>query len=209
MVAPRIFGEARTRYQWNERAQRYVDARTRRFVSGEAIRDALNEVIGVARQRIDADAIALQQGTISLAEWQTRMAQHTKQIHVLSAAAGRGGWAQMTPADWGATGGALKRQFAFLQNFAMEVQSGAQKLTGQFLRRARMYADAGRRTYENIKRRASQVIGNTEERRVLGVADHCPDCVDYAGRGWQPIGTLPPIGDSVCRTNCHCFFLFR
>ena len=209
MVAPRIFEQARTRYEWNERAQRYVDARTRRFVSGEAIRDALNEVIDIAKERIDADSLALQQGTISLAEWQTRMAQHTKQIHIVSAASARGGWAQMTPADWGATGGALKRQFAFLQNFALDIQRGVQKLGGNFIRRARMYGNAARRTYENIKRRASQAAGNTEERRVLGVADHCPDCVEFAGRGWQPIGTLPPIGDSVCKVNCRCLFEFR
>lgn len=35
------------------------------------------------------------------------------------------------------------------------------------------------------------------------------NCVDYALSGWQPIGTLPPIGDSQCGQNCECRFEFR
>jgi hypothetical protein len=58
-----------------------------------------------------------------------------------------------------------------------------------------------------------------EELRVLGEADHCsteddPDgdregCLELAALGWQPIGTLPKIGESVCIVNCHCRFAYR
>jgi hypothetical protein len=48
-----------------------------------------------------------------------------------------------------------------------------------------------------------------EERRVLGVADHCPGCLEQAGLGWQPIGTLDEIGTEECGNNCRCEYEYR
>ncbi len=48
-----------------------------------------------------------------------------------------------------------------------------------------------------------------EERRVLGDAMHCLDCPPLAALGWQPIGTLPMIGDTECGGHCHCHFEYR
>jgi hypothetical protein len=60
-----------------------------------------------------------------------------------------------------------------------------------------------------VRRRDHQGFGGQQERRFLHAAEHCPDCVDVAGRGWVPIGTLPRIGDSQCRTRCRCTFSYR
>jgi hypothetical protein len=49
----------------------------------------------------------------------------------------------------------------------------------------------------------------TQERRVLGPADHCPECPGLASTGWQPLGLLPDIGDTVCRAHCACHFEYR
>ena len=45
-----------------------------------------------------------------------------------------------------------------------------------------------------------------EELWVLGIAEHCEDCVYYAGMDWQPIGTVPTPGDgsTQCIVNCYC-----
>ena len=53
--------------------------------------------------------------------------------------------------------------------------------------------------------------GNKEMRRV---ARHdkrtCPDCVQYDGMGWQPIGTLPMPGKGcVCYDRCRCHIEYR
>ena len=73
-----------------------------------------------------------------------------------------------------------------------------------------MYGQAPRGTFEEMRRRYERTSnGMTLERRILGAADHCDDCLEAAALGWQPIGTLPAIGDSRCMTNCHCEFDYR
>lgn len=44
-----------------------------------------------------------------------------------------------------------------------------------------------------------------EERRFLGGAEHCDDCIELAAEGWVPAGSLPPIGTgTVCGDSCRC-----
>jgi hypothetical protein len=38
---------------------------------------------------------------------------------------------------------------------------------------------------------------------------NCDTCLAQAALGWQPIGSLNPIGASECRARCHCWFNFR
>lgn len=198
-------------YRFNPRAGttgRYIDKRGR-FVSQKVITTELERVTVGAKDEMIGLSKRLQAGEISLADWQLGMRDRIKAIHNAQAAIAKGGWAQMSQADWGAVGQMTKRQYAFLQKFAVDIEQGKQVLNGNFLRRAGMYADAGRGTGQDMRRREAANNGYTEEQRVLNPADHCSDCVEYAGLGWQPIGTLPRIGDSVCRTNCRCEFEYR
>lgn len=49
-----------------------------------------------------------------------------------------------------------------------------------------------------------------EERRILGGAEHCDDCIALAAEGWVPAGSLPPIGvDTVCGDSCRCTIITR
>jgi len=195
-------------YRWNEAARQYI-APNGRFVKRSQVVKALESAIAGSRSEIDRLSGALANEEISIAQWQLGMAEEIKTIHTCSAAAARGGWAQMSQSDWGYVGSQLKEQYRYLDNFASEIESGAQKLNGNFLRRARMYADSGRGTGESMRGRMARNAAFIEESRVLGVADHCPDCVLWAGWGWRPIGTLPKIGASRCRTNCKCHFEYR
>ena len=58
-------------------------------------------------------------------------------------------------------------------------------------------------------------FGAVEERRVLERAEHCESdeelegCIELSEKGWQPIGTLPRLGVSPCRSNCRCRFDYR
>lgn len=196
-------------YGWNETAGRYVDLSTGRFVSQSQIRTALDRTLDEAAQAIVDVTRALREGWISLADWQTQMAQDIKIIHLASGALAQGGWAQLTAQDFGRIGYELRQQYVYLRNFAYQIETGAQRLDGTLEYRARLYAQAGRGTYEELRRREMALREMTQERRVLGIADHCDDCVAYAGEGWQPIGSLPRIGDSQCVTNCHCTFDYR
>lgn len=170
------------------------------------VRTALDRFIESAGTRLQALTINLQAGQIGVAEWEAAFAVTLKRMACASAALAKGGWAQMTPADWGRVGWEVRRQYEFLHQFALDIGTGVQPLDGRLNVRANLYAQAARGIYEEVRRAIMREAGATRERRVLGISESCPDCIEYARRGWQPIGTLPRIGDSACRTNCHCTF---
>jgi len=200
------------RYNWEPAMGgngRYRDLRNGQFISPAAVRADLDEFIAARNDRITQITTDLIEGRSNIANWQRAMREEIRDMHRAAASVGRGGWRQMSQSDWGWTGQRIQAQYRYLDGFAADIASGKQALDGRAVTRARMYTDAARGTQEGMVRRMSANAGLTEERRVLGAADHCPDCLDYAGRGWQPIGTLPAIGVSVCRTNCKCTFEYR
>lgn len=195
---------------WDERAGRYASASTGRYIASRLVKDELEKVIIRSGENIAAASEALRAGSIGLAEWQTTMMREVKLAHVASAAAANGGWAQMSQSDWGYAGSLIKEQYKFLDNFATQIANGEQPLDGRFVRRADMYAKAGRATYEKARGRYQKNDnGMTEERRVLHAQESCNDCIKYADKGWVEIGTLPPIGASQCRVYCQCTFEYR
>lgn len=202
-------------YGWNDAAGRYTNLTTGRFISMSDVRNALDTTALVSRQNMRSLSEQLQAGKISLADWQVQMAREIKTLHTAAAASANGGWAQMSQSDWGATGQIIKQQYKYLQGFANDIASGKQPLNGRLIARSNQYAEAGRGTFEQMRRRYERDRnGQSVERRVLGFAEHCeaskgtPGCVDLADRGWQPIGTLPPIGAATCRGFCKCRFEF-
>lgn len=197
-------------FAYSEATQRYRDGATGRFVAQRTVNSAVDEVIGGAAQRLIGITQQLQSGTITLAEWQGRMVAELKPLHVGAAAIGRGGWAQMQPSDWGWTGSVLRKQYAYLRNFAHDIATGHQPLDGRLLSRAALYAQAARGTQREMQRRTATVIGREQERNMLGAADrHCATCLECTARGWVGIGTLPAVGSRTCLSNCRCSLQFR
>jgi hypothetical protein len=201
-----------SRYRFNPKlgtTGRYIDARGR-MVKNEAVIAEMENVLSGVKGEMIGLSQQLQNSEIGLQEWYNGMRSRMKVIHGIEAAIAKGGWAQMTQSDWGAVGAITKQQYRFLNNFAAQIEDGL-PLDGRFLLRTGMYADAARATGEDMKRREADRNGFDEEARVLAPADHCVDCVRWSvdNLGWQPIGTIPRIGESICRTNCHCRFIFR
>lgn len=191
---------------------RYRDLETGRVVTWDRVRQELDtRIIKGAEDRMAALTERLQQKQLSLADWQRGMAAEIKDLHGASAIVGNGGWGNMTQADWGRLGQTVKGQRAYLQNFALDLEKGRYGIPpdGRAVTRARMYGQAGRATAEEAQRRDKADAGLREERRVLGKADHCLTCLEEAAKGWQPIGTLRRIGDSLCTVNCYCRFEYR
>lgn len=194
---------------------RYVDARTGRIVPAATVNAALELQIDDARDRATAIATQLANSEISLADYQTAMAQEMKIVNTHSAALAKGGWANMSQADWGAVGRISRDQYAELEKFAVAISEGRIKLrrldggiNGQFLRISDQFAQGGIQTFWEMKRREAEFSGATHEQRVLDkAAQHCDCCVGQAGH-WEPIGTLKHIGDCTCAKNCRCEKIF-
>lgn len=196
-------------YGWSARAGRYRDLATGRFVSFRAVREALDAVVDSSAERLGSLAEKLITGELGLGDWTREMAMEVKRAHLAAVASAKGGWAQLTPADLGRVGAELKKQYGYLRRFATEIADGKQAPNGRVIVRAKMYAQSARKTYEESRRQIQGARGITQERRVRHALESCQDCIEYEALGWQPLGTLPPIGDSRCRMNCRCTFEYR
>ncbi|OJW05785.1 MAG: hypothetical protein BGO39_04995 [Chloroflexi bacterium 54-19] len=195
-------------YRYNLASRRYVDAGGR-FVSGERVRQAVDQVVVRSNDQIQTTSRRLQSGEISLAQWQSQMMQQMKVLHVANGLAGLGGSKLASQADYGYIGQLVKQQYQYLNQFAKDIATGVQLLDKSFPSRVKLYAEAARGTYHSVQTRAERLAGRTQAKRVLGPADHCPGCVEQAGKGWQPIEEVAPIGSQQCLTNCHCSIEFE
>ena len=152
----------------------------------------------------------LKSGSLSIADWQAGMRELIKINQSTSLLLANGGSEFVTQSDYSYLVDRINKQFAYLDGFAKDIANNPEKwMSGRLDNRMRLYQESAYSAYENARRREATLGGMDEERRLLGVADHCGDCLEAAALGWQPIGTLPEIGDSVCTTNCHCEFEYR
>lgn len=206
--------------QWNADAFAY-------FVDGKEI-DALR--VKGASDAVSREAAAnirvlgdrLQGDIITLQEWYDSMKREVKILHMAEAALARGGIDQMTLADWERVEGIIAGQyngvpgeFPGLRAFGIDIQKGRYgktRLNEAFNRRASMYSNAGRATFENERLTAMVASLTREAKRVLAAADHCEDCVRWAALGWIPANEMLekyPIASSVCGANCFCAIVTR
>ena len=200
------------RYRWEPtmgRTGRYRDLQTGRIVAQTTVRADIDRFIAERNKVIDSLSQDLIDGKMSIADWQRAVRVEIKDMHRATVSVARGGYRQMSQSDWGWVGVALMAQYRYLDNFAADIANGRQPLDGRLMTRARMYGEAARGSHEEMVRRMSGLIGLNEERRVLGIADHCPGCLEQADLDWQPYGTLPPIGSQDCLTHCKCHFEYR
>lgn len=173
------------------------------------IRQAVDVVIDAQRAKTAALTERLRIGALKLHEWESLMHADLKALHLAIGTVANGGTAQMSQAAYGALGAELKKQYEYLNRFAIQVAAGYQPINGTLLSRADLYVEAARTTYADVLHRQALVHGQQEARRVLGGAEHCPGCVAEASKGWVPIGEIRPIGSQQCRTRCRCSIEYR
>lgn len=201
--------------------KRFVTTATTEGASGAAVeavqdkqvRAALDEAIDSAEDEVRALTSRLVNGDVTLAEWQQTMSQYVKSAHLNAGALSKGGFENLTQRDYGQIGGRIADELEYLRGFAQDISDGTQALDGTALRRSEMYMGKARKTHHKLHRREMQKIGYNQERNVLGVAEHCEECVALTNRGdadgWVPNGTLTPIGDRICLSNCKCRIEYR
>jgi hypothetical protein len=160
---------------------------------------------------MDLDALAeqLKSGAITIEEWKAQMVIYLREQYRTAMLLVKGE-KSVTFADWGYEGSMLKKQYAYLRNFANEIKENPQAWNnGRLNQRMALYKESAYTALEELNRREHKLEGFDEERRVLGDADHCNGCIAQAAMDWQPTGTLDQIGDEECITNCKCSFEYR
>jgi len=78
---------------------------------------------------------------------------------------------------------------------------------GRLASRSQMYGAAVRPTYYQAVNATAISEGFELERNLLSPVDNCTgagSCTQETGRGFVSIGTLIPIGNRVCLSNCMC-----
>lgn len=191
--------------RWNPTLRRYIAANGR-ILSGAQVRSAIDATL-LSYQTAARDLAAqLRGGNISLAAWEVEMRSLVKDANLLGSASASGGWVQLHENDaaLGRAGAQIKKQYRFLNRFALDVASGKQKLDGTLANRSVMYVEAARDTYEVEREAQDRAAGFDEERSIRHVSDSCDGCIREAGRGWVPIGMLVRIGHRDCLTHCRC-----
>lgn len=199
---------APNRYIWEENSGvtgRYRDRVTGLYVKGSTVRRELDAYLDKKNEPAVALSIALQEGKISVADWQTGMMDITKKVHVNAVAVSVGGAENMTPTDRGRAGGFIKAQYTYLRNFALDIESGKQRLDGTFMNRTKQYVQAGRRTMYAAKEEALKASPVTHVGSLRHVRDSCTQCIEL-DKKWYAWGdaTYEHPGDRICRKNCRC-----
>lgn len=131
-----------------------------------------------------------------------------------SAIIGVGGIGNLTENVLTAVNRQLTEQFALLDGFIDQLAASTTRdVTAKDRARLNQYANSAFAIASNASRQMqidTNGAAQLEERRRLGGGEHCEDCLALEGEGWQPAGTLPPIGQgTVCGNSCRCFFQTR
>ena len=188
---------------------RYRDTATGRYISAQTVRRDVARMADTAGRDVARQlTTALQGGRISLAEWQTGMARAVKNVNYAAVAAASGGVNNMTAVERGRAGHIIREQYAYLRNFAREIENGTQPLDGRALHRAEMYMDAAKGSFHEQKRagfaaaHAGAVVMIRSHRHKR---DSCRSCIGLHGK-WFKMGDAEyiPVGRRECNVNCGC-----
>lgn len=187
---------------FDNKVGQYRDANGR-FVSDSQVQLQITKLVNSSEQNFKSFAKDLNQGNIKLAEFQIRFADELKTVHSLAASVGVGGRNQMRLSDWGLVGNSIKEQYQFLNKFARDIEN--RRLSpNQIEFRAGLYSKAIHSTFHQFVKRLKGSVGKTKSRRVLHARESCPDCEEWANKGFVAIEDQPAIGALACKVFCLC-----
>lgn len=199
-------------WQWDDLSKRYRDVATGRYIGIRQMLPLRDTFIEAQKAEIDRLAGRLVSGEIDTAQWTAEFKQVMRTTYKDEYALAVGGRNNMTQRDYGYIGADLRKQYQHLYRFADQIEEG--KLTeGQIRMRSRMYVDSATQAFERghaVSMGAPPLPaypgdGSTQCRSnckchwdltktethweatwKLGLAEHCPDCVDRSIK-WAPL----------------------
>jgi len=192
---------------YDNRIKRYRSARGA-VIAPHRVSEEIERTVARAENRLRLLGRRLTQGKLTLPEWQIASREEIKLLHIATHAVGKGGWQNMTLADWGRVGADIRTQYAYHNRFARDIEAGRAAL-GQLEFRAGLYAKPARNGFHNNRLREEVAIGAKECRRILNASESCSACTFWAAKGWIPVTEQPEIGSLVCKAFCKCTVEYR
>lgn len=132
---------------------------------------------GIFYSDVDRLSERMYTGEISIGQWEESMKKEIRELHSSVAAIGKGGWENMTSADWGRLGTPVREQYKFLHGFANDISEQRDTISIDAIKaRAHLYGNAA---------------GHSAALMVAGpIANMLP---------W-----MPKDGSTECLVNCKC-----
>ena len=195
-------------YTFDMAQGRYRSIATGRYVSRARVLEIMADSLAQREKTIIRHAQALANGTLGGRQYVELESLLLKRQTLQQSAIAAGGWDRLTPQDTGRAGAALKQMYQGVKRQAEDAAAGKLSPAQATARAHMMLGDVQRVGLETeLAHRPPAKAGQMRiERRLLDPeAQHCEDCVQYAGMGWQPEGELPRPGDECrCLGACRC-----
>lgn len=191
-------------WSYDRNTGRYRDERGK-FLSQASVQKLVDGRIDKLEASLKRFTRMLNDGSITLDQWQGSVREAIKAAHIQAAIIGHGGKAGMGSAEYGKVGQRLRSEYAYLQNFASDLL-GRRVSAPMAVARIGLYAESVRGSYWLGTEIRQQEQGYSLMRRILDdQAKHCEDCLRYAARGTVPIGSVPLPGQRCeCGARCRC-----
>lgn len=178
---------------------------------------------GLDREKRSLTELAdrLYDGKIGLDKFILESSDKLKQIHLFQGIIARNGLDKLTDNDKKIISGNLKNQLTSGKDPITNDKYGLKYLLKDIIKekpsrdklrqRLELYAESGKESFFAIQKEAKKDVGLTEARRLLGATDHhCPQCLEYFGRGWVSISdVILPTQRCDCKNRCKCSLEFR
>lgn len=192
-------------FTFDRRAARYRDTSRGQFVSRTRIVHLLDTQIRGAEQRLGDIVAAMHDKSISPGMGQMMMRDELRRLSLQNAALAKGGIDKLDFRDYGRAGRQLRDTYARVANLTRDMQAGTVSID-QAMQRVRGYVGEARRNFFETEKETLRATGRQyEQRRRLNPAEHCRDCIRWAGMSWRPLGELPSPGEqSKCGSFCRC-----
>lgn len=180
----RSSGSSSSPWVWEQAQKRYRNQQTGQFIGPRQMLPLRDLFIEAQRKAAGVLAQRLADGEITTARFVSELRALIKSTFYDEYVLARGGRKNMTHRDNGIVGRMCRAQYAFLNDFAAEINAG--KLSpAQIWARSRLYTSAAVQAYE---RSAAEVRGITGDLRLPA---------------------MPGDGTSACRANCCCTWEFQ
>lgn len=186
----------------------YPDERGEPPLSEDELHNLLVEVVNSRFGPMVRLTEQLQSGAVSPAVWVDAVHRELRRMMFQGAALGAGGHARLSSQDLAALNSLLNNQRGYLVRFADNLVSGRLSMA-QAASNLELYTGETFSVFWNASgRRLNAAVSPGDvmlEKRNLNPAEHCDDCIRYAGMGWQLFGVLPEPGrESECMAKCKC-----